>query len=88
MAYITAMTGGWIAVVELRGRAGYDGQLHYARSCQDVDKLQLRQVFRDRLIEVSVHADSPHFKLLGGEPLTIDVAGEKVELAPKRDGLI
>ncbi|KIO94744.1 Maltose phosphorylase [Levilactobacillus brevis] len=80
--HITAMTGGWIAVVQgFAGMRVRDGQLHYAPFLPKTwTSYTFRQVFRDRLIEVSVHADGPHFKLLSGEPLTIDVAGEKVEL--------
>lgn len=80
--HITAMTGGWIAVVQgFAGMRVRDGQLHYAPFLpKQWQSYSFRQVFRGRLIEVSVHADGPHFKLLSGEPLTIDVAGEKVEL--------
>jgi len=59
-----------------------DGQLHFAPFLPKQWKsYSFRQVFRGRLIEVSVHADGPHFKLISGEPLTIDVAGEKVNLS-------
>ncbi|MFD1454415.1 glycoside hydrolase family 65 protein [Levilactobacillus lanxiensis] len=81
--HITAMTGGWIAVVQgFAGMRVRDGQLHFAPFLPKQWKsYSFRQVFRGRLIEVSVHADGPHFKLISGEPLTIDVAGEKVNLS-------
>ncbi|WP_125580477.1 glycoside hydrolase family 65 protein [Levilactobacillus cerevisiae] len=81
--HITAMTGGWIAVVQgFAGMRVRDNELHFAPFLPKQWKsYSFRQVFRGRLIEVSVHADGPHFKLISGEPLTIDVAGEKVNLS-------
>ncbi|MFC6273952.1 glycoside hydrolase family 65 protein [Levilactobacillus tangyuanensis] len=80
--HVTAMTGGWIAVVQgFAGMRVRNGQLHYAPFLPKTwTSYTFRQVFRGRLIEVSVHADGPHFKLISGAPLTIDVAGEALEL--------
>ncbi|MGX6427660.1 glycoside hydrolase family 65 protein [Levilactobacillus yonginensis] len=80
--HITAMTGGWIAVVQgFAGMRVRNGQLHYAPFLPKTwTSYTFRQVFHGRLVEVSVHADGPHFKLISGDPLTIDVAGESVEL--------
>lgn len=78
--HITAMTGGWIAVVQgFAGMRVRDGQLHFAPFLpKKWSRYSFRQVFRDRLIEVSVDGSGPHFKLISGEPLTIDVAGKSV----------
>ena len=80
--HITAMTGGWIAVVQgFAGMRVRDGKLHYAPFLpKKWSHYSFRQVFRDRLIEVDVDQDGSHFKLIDGEPITIDVAGKAVEL--------
>lgn len=81
--HITAMTGGWIAVVQgFAGMRVRDGKLHYAPFLpKKWSHYSFRQVFRDRLIEVDVDRDGSHFKLIDGEPITIDVAGKSVELS-------
>ena len=81
--HITAMTGGWIAVVQgFAGMRVRDGELHYAPFLpKKWSHYSFRQVFRDRLIEVDVDQDGSHFKLISGEPITIDVAGKPVKLA-------
>ncbi|NVM33921.1 glycoside hydrolase family 65 protein [Pediococcus acidilactici] len=81
--HITAMTGGWIAVVQgFAGMRVRDGKLHYAPFLpKKWSHYSFRQVFRDRLIEVDVDQDGSHFKLIDGEPITIDVAGKPVELS-------
>jgi maltose phosphorylase len=80
--HITAMTGGWIAVVQ--GFAGMrirDGKLHYAPFLpKKWTHYSFRQVFRGRLIEVDVDQAGAHFKLVSGDPITIDVAGKDVAL--------
>ena len=80
--HITAMTGGWIAVVQgFAGMRVRDGQLHYAPFLpKNWTRYAFRQVFRGRLIEVTVDGQGSHFKLLSGDPLTIDVAGKPVEV--------
>ncbi|MCT4488768.1 glycoside hydrolase family 65 protein [Levilactobacillus parabrevis] len=80
--HITAMTGGWIAVVQgFAGMRVRDGQLHYAPFLpKNWTSYSFRQVFRGRLVEVTVDGQGAHFKLLSGEPLTIDVAGKSVEV--------
>lgn len=80
--HITAMTGGWIAVVQgFAGMRVRDGKLHYAPFLpKKWSHYSFRQVFRDRLIEVDVDQDGSHFKLIDGEPITIDVAGKAVKL--------
>lgn len=81
--HVTAMTGGWLAVVQgFAGMRVRDGKLHYAPFLpKKWDHYSFRQVFRDRLIEVDVDKDGAHFKLIDGEPITIDVAGKAVELS-------
>lgn len=82
--HITAMTGGWIAVVQgFAGMRVRHGQLHYAPFLpKKWTSFSFRQVFRGRLIEVTVDQAGTHFKLLSGEPLEIDVAGKPVKLTP------
>ena len=80
--HITAMTGGWIAVVQgFAGMRVRDGQLHYAPFLpKNWTSYSFRQVFRGRLVEVTVDGQGSHFKLLSGDPLTIDVAGKPVDV--------
>ncbi|WP_056949513.1 glycoside hydrolase family 65 protein [Lentilactobacillus kisonensis] len=80
--HITAMTGGWIAVVQgFAGMRVRDGKLHYAPFLpKKWSHYSFRQVFRDRLIEVDVDKEGAHFKLVSGEPITIDVAGKSIAL--------
>ncbi|MEE8825339.1 maltose phosphorylase [Lentilactobacillus sunkii] len=81
--HITAMTGGWIAVVQgFAGMRVREGELHYAPFLpKKWSHYSFRQVFRDRLIEVDVDKDGSHFKLIKGDPITIDVAGKPVQLS-------
>lgn len=81
--HITSMTGSWLAIVQ--GFAGMrirNDQLHFDPFLpQKWESYQFRQLFRGRLIDVTVDQSGTQIKLLEGEPLTIDVAGKKVELA-------
>ncbi|WP_125573215.1 glycoside hydrolase family 65 protein [Levilactobacillus huananensis] len=78
--HITAMTGGWIAVVQgFAGMRVRNGHLHFAPFLpKKWSSYSFRQIFRDRLIAVSVDGSGAHFKLISGDPLTIDVAGTSV----------
>ncbi|GAF36189.1 glycoside hydrolase family 65 protein [Lentilactobacillus farraginis] len=80
--HVTAMTGGWLAVVQgFAGMRVRDGQLHYAPFLpKKWQRYSFRQVFRGRLIEVDVDQDGAQFKLIDGEPITIDVAGKPLKL--------
>ncbi len=74
--HITSMTGGWLAMVQ--GFAGMrvhdDGTLSYKPFLpKKWNSYSFRQVFRGRVIEVSVNDDGPHFTLVSGEPLQIEV---------------
>ena len=74
--HITSMTGGWLAMVQ--GFAGMrvhdDGTLSYKPFLpKKWNSYSFRQVFRGRVIEVSVDEDGAHFKLISGEPLEIKV---------------
>jgi len=81
--HITSMTGGWLAMVQ--GFAGMrvhdDGILRYKPFLpKKWNSYSFRQVFRGRVIEVSVKKDGPHFKLISGEPLQIEVYDKPVSL--------
>lgn len=80
--HVTAMTGGWIAVVQgFAGMRVRDGQLHYAPFLpKKWHRYSFRQVFRGRLIEVNVDQKGAQFKLIEGDPITIDVAGKALKL--------
>jgi len=77
--HITSMTGGWLAMVQ--GFAGMrvhdDGTLSYKPFLpKKWNSYSFRQVFRGRVIEVSVDSKGSHFKLISGEPLQIKVYDE------------
>lgn len=81
--HITSMTGGWLSMVQ--GFAGMrvhdDGTLSYKPFLPAKwNSYSFRQVFRDRVIEVSVDKDGSHFKLVSGEPLEIKVNDESLML--------
>ncbi|MFD1418012.1 glycoside hydrolase family 65 protein [Companilactobacillus keshanensis] len=81
--HITSMTGGWISIVH--GFAGMrvhdDGTLSYKPFLpKKWDSYSFRQVFRGRVIEITVDKSGSHFKLVSGEPLSIKVNDELVEL--------
>ncbi|MDH5106195.1 glycoside hydrolase family 65 protein [Lentilactobacillus diolivorans] len=80
--HVTAMTGGWIAVVQgFAGMRVRNGELHYAPFLpKKWSRYSFRQVFRGRLIEVDVDKTGANFKLINGDPITIDVAGKPLEL--------
>ncbi|MGN5245468.1 glycoside hydrolase family 65 protein [Lactiplantibacillus plantarum] len=75
--HITSMTGGWIAMVQgFAGMRVHDGQL----SCRPFlpkqwTKYSFRQVFRDRIIEVTVDHNGTTLKLITGEPIDVQVDG-------------
>lgn len=74
--HITSMTGGWLAMVQ--GFAGMrvhdDGTLSYKPFLpKKWNSYSFRQVFRSRVIEISVKEDGPEFKLVSGDPLQIKV---------------
>ncbi|GAY72526.1 glycoside hydrolase family 65 protein [Lentilactobacillus kosonis] len=81
--HVTAMTGGWIAVVQgFAGMRVRDDKLHFAPFLpKKWDHYSFRQVFRNRVIEVSVDGSGAKFKLIDGAPITIDVDGKDVKLA-------
>lgn len=81
--HITSMTGGWLAMVQ--GFAGMrvhdDGSLSYKPFLpKKWNSYSFRQVFRDRVIEISVEKDGSHFKLISGKPLQIKVYDEPLML--------
>ena len=76
------MTGSWLAIVQ--GFAGMrirNDQLHYAPFLpKKWDSYQFRQQFRGRVIEVTVDDNGTKLDLISGEPLTIDLDGQTVDL--------
>lgn len=81
--HITSMTGGWIAMVH--GFAGMrvhdDGTLSYKPFLpKKWQSYSFRQVFRDRVIEITVDQTGAHFELISGAPLTIVVDDKTVDL--------
>ncbi|MBP5842350.1 glycoside hydrolase family 65 protein [Lactiplantibacillus plantarum] len=75
--HITSMTGGWIAMVQgFAGMRVHDGQLSYRPFLpKQWTKYSFRQVFRDRIIEVTVDHDGTTLKLIAGEPIDVQVDG-------------
>ena len=75
--HITSMTGGWIAMVQgFAGMRVHDGQLSYRPFLpKQWSNYSFRQVFRVRIIEVTVDHDGTTLKLIAGEPIDVQVDG-------------
>lgn len=80
--HITAMTGAWLSIVQgFAGMRVRNDELHFAPFLPKAwDKYQFRFYFRGRLLEVAMDKAGSSVKLLKGEPLTIDLDGQKLEL--------
>jgi maltose phosphorylase len=80
--HITSMTGGWIAMVQgFAGMRVHNDTLSYKPFLpQKWNSYSFRQVFRGRVIEVSVDKSGNHFKLISGQPLDIEVDGKPLTL--------
>ena len=80
--HITSMTGAWLSIVQgFAGMRVRDDQLHFEPFLPDKwQGYSFRFLFRGRLLSVAVDQNGSHVELLSGEPLTIDLAGEKLAL--------
>ena len=80
--HITSMTGAWLSIVQgFAGMRVRDDQLHFEPFLPDEwQGYSFRFLFRGRLLSVAVDQNGSHVELLSGEPLTIDLAGEKLTL--------
>lgn len=80
--HITSMTGSWLAIVQgFAGMRVRNDQLHYAPFLpKKWDSYQFRQQFRGRVIEVTVDVNGTNLELISGEPLTVDLDGQAVDL--------
>lgn len=80
--HITSMTGSWLDIVQgFAGMRVRNGELHYAPFLPNKwNSYKFRQAFRNRVLEVTVDKEGTHIKLISGEPLTIDLDGEKINL--------
>ena len=80
--HITSMTGSWLAIAQgFAGMRVRDDQLHFAPFLPTKwTSYQFRIVFRGRSINVKVDQSGTSLTLLAGEPLTVDLNGQKVQL--------
>ncbi|MGX5377819.1 glycoside hydrolase family 65 protein [Ligilactobacillus sp. LYQ135] len=80
--HITAMSGGWLAIVEgFAGMRVNDDQLQFKPFVPKAwNGYKFRLYFRDRLLEINVTKENTEVKLLKGEPLTIKLNGEDTEI--------
>ena len=80
--HITSMTGAWLSIVQgFAGMRVRDDQLRFEPFLPDKwQGYSFRFLFRGRLLSVAVDQNGSHVELLSGEPLTIDLAGEKLTL--------
>ncbi len=80
--HITSMTGSWLDIVQgFAGMRVRNGELHYAPFLpKKWDSYKFRQAFRGRILEVTVDKKGTHIELVSGDPITIDLAGKKLEL--------
>jgi alpha,alpha-trehalose phosphorylase len=80
--HIASLAGSWIAaVIGLAGLRDTDGVLCFSpRLPERLGRLRFRLRFRDRLLEVEVRDHEAAYRLLEGEPLTVQHFGEEIEL--------
>ena len=80
--HITAMSGGWLAIVEgFAGMRVNDGELQFKPFVPKAwNGYNFRLTFRGRLLEVKVAKDNTEIKLIKGEPLTVKLNGEEIEV--------
>ncbi|MDR0199469.1 MAG: glycoside hydrolase family 65 protein [Streptococcaceae bacterium] len=79
--HITSMTGSWLAIVQgFAQMKTWDGKLSFAPFLPEGwRKYSFRINYRGRLLQIEV-ADTTQIKLLSGEPLTITLHGQALEL--------
>ncbi|NPC91725.1 glycoside hydrolase family 65 protein [Bacillus sp. WMMC1349] len=80
--HITSMTGSWLAIVQgFAGMRVWNEQLSFAPFLpKDWDRYAFKINYRGRLIKISVTEEKTVFELLKGEPLSITVFNESIEL--------
>ena len=80
--HITAMSGGWLAIVEgFAGMRVNDGELQFKPFVPKAwNGYNFRLTFRGRLLEVKVAKDNTEIKLIKGEPLTVKLNGKEIEV--------
>ena len=80
--HITAMSGGWLAIVEgFAGMRVVDDKLRLKPFVpQAWNGYSFRTTFRGRLLEVDVDKEDTKVKLLKGEPLTIKLNNKEIEV--------
>lgn len=80
--HITSMTGSWLAIVQgFAGMRVQHDQLSFAPFLpKKWTSYTFRQLFRGRLIEVHVDKNDTKLKLITGDPITIMVHDQPVEL--------
>lgn len=80
--HITAMSGGWLAIVEgFAGMRVNDGQLQFKPFIPKAwNGYRFRLTFRERLLEVNVTREQTEITLLKGEPLTLTLNGQTIEV--------
>lgn len=80
--HITSMTGSWLDIVQgFAGMRVRNDELHFAPFLpKKWNSYKFRQNFRDRILEIKVDKNGTNIKLISGDPITIDLAGKKLEL--------
>lgn len=80
--HITAMSGGWLAIVEgFAGMRVNDGRLQFKPFIPKAwNGYRFRLTFRERLLEVNVTREQTEITLLKGEPLTLTLNGQTIEV--------
>ena len=80
--HIASLAGAWIAAVcGFGGLRDHDGELRFApRLPERLTRLAFRLRFRGRLLEVEVRDHHSRYRLLEGEPMTLQHFGEEVEV--------
>jgi maltose phosphorylase len=80
--HITSMTGSWLAIVQgFAGMRVREDRLHFAPFLpKSWNAYQFRINFRGRVIQVHVGPDETKLTLVTGQPLTVYVQGQPLQL--------
>ncbi len=83
--HITSMTGSWLAIVQgFAGMRVRNNHLHFDPFLpKKWEGYRFRINFRGRIIQVAIDHVGTRITLVSGEPLTIDVKGQNVQLDSK-----
>lgn len=84
--HITSMTGSWLAIVQgFAQMKTFDNKLSFAPFLPEKwDSYSFRINYRGRLLELKVDCNNTYIKLVSGNPLEMEIYGDKILLSDKQ----